>query len=193
MTADGVFVAVVGPSGAGKDSLIEFARRELRDDDSFVFPRRMITRPADATEQCESATIESFRKAQSQGAFALHWEAHGLLYGLPAAVHVPLAEGRHVVANISRGAVQQARKCFVRTSVVLVTADADVLAARLRARARETQAEQIGRLQRSASGSEPSLRPDIVIENNSDLDSARRAFLRTLRQLTGPRLFALGL
>ncbi len=193
MTADGVFVAVVGPSGAGKDSLIDFARRELKNDDGFVFPRRMITRTADATEQCESATIESFRKAQTQGAFALHWEAHGLLYGLPAAVHLPLAEGRHVVANISRGAVHQARQRFPRTSVVLVTADADVLAARLKSRAREPEADQISRLRRSASADEPALRPDIVIENNGDLDSAGRAFLRTLRQLTGPRLFALGL
>ncbi len=192
MKADGIFVAVVGPSGAGKDSLINRAREELKDDDGFVFPRRMITRPADVTEQSESSTPEIFREVQGQGAFALHWEAHGLLYGVPAAVHVALAEGRVVVANISRGAVAQARQRFQRTCVILVRAEPAILAERLRLRGREAEADQLSRLRRSAD-LDRSFQPDAIIDNNGSLEAAGLAFVRMLRELTGKRLFALGL
>lgn len=192
MIANGVFVAVVGPSGAGKDSVINWAKAALQADESFVFPRRMITRPTDLTEQSESSTPEAFRMVQDRGAFALHWEAHGLLYGLPAAIHMTLAEGRHVVANISRGAVAQARQRFPRTCVVLVRADQDTLATRLRARAREHESDQASRLQRGVA-MEQSFKPDMIIDNNGSLEAAGQAFVKVLRHMTGPRLFALGL
>ena len=48
---NGVFVAVVGPSGAGKDTLIAHVRERLGDGEHVEFARRVITRTSDgATE-----------------------------------------------------------------------------------------------------------------------------------------------
>jgi ribose 1,5-bisphosphokinase len=192
MRSDGIFIAVVGPSGAGKDSLIAWARDMLTSDGEFSFPTRMITRPADATEHCASVTAEAFQSALGGGAFALHWQAHGLQYGLPAAIKAQLAEGRHVVANISRSAITEAKRRFYRTSLVLVRARPEILQARLRARGRETAEDQALRLSRNPAPG-LSLEPDLIIDNNGSLETAGAAFVRGLRQLTGARTFALGL
>src|SRR5258708_1339198 len=126
-----MLVLVVGPSGAGKDTLLEAARRALADDPRFRFVRRVITRPADAGgEAHEAVTEEEFARR----AFALQWQAHGLHYGIPAETIVggPVV----VVANVSRTVVADAARRFP-TRVIEVTAPVEVLAARLAARARE--------------------------------------------------------
>jgi phosphonate metabolism protein PhnN/1,5-bisphosphokinase (PRPP-forming) len=187
-----MFIAVVGPSGAGKDSLINWAREALADDNHFCFPTRMITRPADASEHCASVTTDAFQSALNMGGFALHWQAHGLHYGLPAAIKAQLAEGRHVVANISRGTIDEARRRFYRTSIVLVRAHPDVLQARLHARGRESADDQANRLARNPVP-DRSVEPDLVIENNDALEVAGLHFVRGLRQMTGTHDFALGL
>lgn len=139
-----MLVPVVGPSGAGKDTLMAMARARLAGDPRFLFVQRSITRPAEAGgEDHVPMTREAFQAAREAGAFALWWEAHGLLYGIPRSIGDALAGGRVVVANLSRTVLAEAASRWPMR-VLLVTAPPEMLAARLAARGRES-AEDIAR------------------------------------------------
>ena len=145
----GVFVAVVGPSGVGKDTVIDFARRHLAGDARFVFARRTITRPADAGgEDHDSLTPEAFAEAERGGAFALSWQAHGLSYGLPVTLDHAIAAGRVVVANLSRAVLAALDARYSHLVVVVISAHPEVIARRLAARGRESADEIAARLRR---------------------------------------------
>ena len=149
---NGAFVAVVGPSGAGKDTLIAHARAALADEPQIDFVRRVITRPCDGqTEEHDSLSDAAFAKALAEGAFALSWEAHGLCYGLPADIDRALENGHVAVANLSRGALPALRQRYANVAVVEVTADPEILAARLAGRGRESREEVLARLARTIS------------------------------------------
>ena len=142
--AQGILFLVVGPSGAGKDSLIAAARQALSHDSRFVFAKRIITRPSDAGgEAHEAVTEEVFAQRRDAGEFCLQWQAHGLHYGLPAPLAEELEAGRSVVANVSRAVIPTARSRFRNVRVLLVTASRLVLRERLIGRGRESL--EIGR------------------------------------------------
>ncbi|MBN9436661.1 MAG: phosphonate metabolism protein/1,5-bisphosphokinase (PRPP-forming) PhnN [Bosea sp.] len=147
----GVLVLVVGPSGAGKDALMDAARRALADDRRFRFARRLITRPALAgAEDHDSCDEAGFVTARARGELALSWAAHGLDYGIPVRELAGLAMGQVVIANISRGAIRAAEALAERVVVVEITAPAAILAKRLAARGRESEADIAARLSREA-------------------------------------------
>lgn len=144
----GRLFAVVGPSGAGKDTLIAEAMRARPD---LAVVRRVISRPTAAGgEDFEGVTAEEFATRRAAGEFALHWRAHGLDYGIPVRAFAPLAQGRDVIFNGSRKALEAARGPFPQMQVIHVTAPDAVLAGRLAARGRETAADIAARLQRAA-------------------------------------------
>ncbi|MGA9867912.1 MAG: phosphonate metabolism protein/1,5-bisphosphokinase (PRPP-forming) PhnN [Acetobacteraceae bacterium] len=144
METSGVLVLVVGPSGAGKDTLLDAAGNILRDDRRFRFVRRVITRPAEAGgESHEAVTRAEFDERR----FALAWEAHGLCYGIPDDIGADLAAGRVVIANVSRGVIADAATRFA-VRVIEVTAPPETLSARLASRGREDAAGRTARLAR---------------------------------------------
>lgn len=176
----GVFVAVVGPSGAGKDSLLSAARNQLAGDPRFVFARRIITRTADHTEDHDSVDAETFGRLVSQGAFALWWEAHDLSYGLPVSLTDELAQNRVVIANVSRSVLTTIRKTFAGSCIIEITASEDTLRQRLASRGRETAAVQQGRLARTQMIS-TSVDVDVTIANDGDFEDASRRFVAALK------------
>lgn len=136
--------AVVGPSGAGKDTLMAMACAALP---GVRAVRRVITRPASAGgEVFEGVTEAEFAERQAAGEFALHWQAHGLRYGLPVAA---LQGPGTVLFNASRGVLAEAAGRFPDLAVIRVTAPPEVLAMRLAGRGRETAGDQELRLARA--------------------------------------------
>jgi phosphonate metabolism protein PhnN/1,5-bisphosphokinase (PRPP-forming) len=147
----GRLILVTGPSGVGKDSLLDGARAALAGREDIAFPRRTITRAAGLGGEDYIAVSEAdFAAMAARGEFALHWPAHGLHYGIPASIDTDLAAGRQVVVNVSRAVIDQARAKYANLLVLAVNASPEVLRQRLQARGRETPAEIEERLQRAA-------------------------------------------
>lgn len=131
-----MLVLVVGPSGAGKDTLLNAARAALAGDQRFRFVQRAATRPAQPDgEQNEAVDETTFLARQEAGAYALSWRTNGVHFGIPADIALDLDAGRVVVANVSRAMVGQAASRFP-VRVVEVTASPDRLARRMAARGR---------------------------------------------------------
>ncbi|RXZ45666.1 phosphonate metabolism protein/1,5-bisphosphokinase (PRPP-forming) PhnN [Crenobacter cavernae] len=130
---------VIGPSGAGKDTLIALARERLQGSDT-LFAHRYITRPADAGGENHVALSNAeFCARECRGSFALAWRRNGLAYGVGAEVCDWLEKGLDVVVNGSRAALPAARAHFATLVPVFVTASPDVLAERLAKRGREDE------------------------------------------------------
>jgi ribose 1,5-bisphosphokinase len=178
----GCFVAVVGPSGAGKDTLIGFAKDRLAAESDVHFVRRIITRPSNSeAESHDTLTLPEFEAAEKDGAFALSWRAHGLAYGLPATIDTHMENGMAVVANLSRSALPVARERYGNLIVVLVTADPQILAERLGRRARESSDEVLARMSR-VSGDRQHLVDAIEIANNGTAEEAGLALVEVIRK-----------
>jgi ribose 1,5-bisphosphokinase len=176
----GRVVLLVGPSGAGKDAVLHEARGRLADDPRFYFPRRLVTREANAAEDHVSLSRAAFEERLACGGFALDWQAHGLCYGIPADVDEAVRAGRTVAFNASRAAVQTARRRFSRTAAVLIDAPLTLRAARLAARNREGPEDAVARLDRVVTAFSPA-DADLVIDNGGALQDAARRLVEWLR------------
>ncbi|MBR1217549.1 phosphonate metabolism protein/1,5-bisphosphokinase (PRPP-forming) PhnN [Bradyrhizobium sp. U87765 SZCCT0131] len=175
----GRLVLVVGPSGAGKDALLGRAEAACADDPSVVFPRRVVTRQSSAHEPNETLTADDFARAVVDGAFALHWQAHGLSYGVRRAMEGDLAAGRTVVVNVSRTVVAHARQTYTGVTAVLITAPPEVLLQRLASRNRDSDGRLDDRLNRAVDTA--AFAPDVIINNVGALDDHARELLAAIR------------
>jgi ribose 1,5-bisphosphokinase len=176
--AAGTFICVIGPSGAGKDTLIRLARLELGARPGFLFPPRFVTREKSAFEDHEILSPAQFDAGLREGRFALHWQAHGLSYAIESSILPALAAGATAVCNVSREAVAAAREKFADVKVVAITAPEAVLAARLAARGRESPeavSERLARNQSFAAGRHIEPAPDITILNSGRPEAAAKA------------------
>lgn len=143
----GRLIAVVGPSGVGKDTVMEaMAAVEPR----LHIARRVITRSSDAGgEDFDGVGSDEFGAIRDAGGFAVSWSAHGLSYGIPVQINGHLGRGRDVLVNLSRGVLGDVNVRFPGCVILALSADAQVLANRLAARGREDEGEIARRLQRA--------------------------------------------
>jgi len=175
----GRLVLVVGPSGAGKDTLLGVARAACADDRTVVFPRRVITREASASEDNEEVSIGAFQEALARSEYAMHWEAHGHCYALSRAMDDEIRAGRTVVANVSRTVIGAARRAYADVVVVLITAPPNVLAERIAMRARSSDGIAENRLRRTVE--DASAVPDVTIVNTGSAEYHARRLVRIIK------------
>jgi ribose 1,5-bisphosphokinase len=175
----GRLVLVVGPSGAGKDTLMGLAKAACVDDANIVFARRFITREASASEDNEQIGVDAFEQALAQDAYAMHWEAHGHHYALSRAIDDDIRVGRTVIANVSRTVIASMRRSYTEVVVVSITAPADVLAQRIAARARGSDGNIAERLGRTVD--DLAALPDATIMNVGSADYHARQFVRIIK------------
>lgn len=177
----GCLVLVVGPSGAGKDSVIDGAREQLASSGNYHFVRRAITRPATAGgEQHRSVAEAEFVELLNDGRFALSWNSHGLHYGILNEELSLRDRGCLCIANTSRSVVPFARQHLAPVKTVLVTASEATLRHRLETRGRESHDDVSRRLKRAFVGI-GDLAPDHTIRNDGCLTEAIDDFVNLLR------------
>ena len=175
----GRLILVVGPSGAGKDTLLGLAKAACAGDDNVVFPRRAVTREASPFEENEQLSLDAFRQARSQGDFAVHWEAHGHCYALSRALDDDIRAGRTVVANVSRAVVEAIRRAYADVVVISITVPPEILSQRLAARARSSDGRLADRLGRVV-GDAASV-PDVTITNVGSAEHHARELVRIIK------------
>jgi ribose 1,5-bisphosphokinase len=174
---DGWLMPVVGPSGAGKDSLIRAAQLHFKDDSRIVFPRRVVTRQAVvAAEDHDHLGETAFALAVSKGEFALWWGAHGNAYGIPISINDDIVARRTVVFNCSREILADVAQTYRNVRLLDVTAPEDVLVNRIVARGRETREDALKRVSRKPRYEGLDLEI-IQIDNGGHLDDAVANFI----------------
>jgi ribose 1,5-bisphosphokinase len=171
-------VLVVGPSGAGKDTLLGLAKIACTGDRNIVFPRRAVTREASQAEDNEQLSPEAFRQGVARGEFATHWQAHGHHYGLPRAIEDDVREGRTVVVNVSRTVVDALRRAYAAVVVIGVTAPPEILAERLAIRARGSDGKIEQRLGRAV---DETGAPDFTIHNVGNAQEHAERLVRIVK------------
>jgi ribose 1,5-bisphosphokinase len=169
--ARGRVIYVAGPSGAGKDSLLQYVRERLPDEARVAFAHRYITRPASAhgAEHHVPLSMAEFEARARAGFFAMHWHANGNGYGIGVEIEDWLQRGFQVIVNGSRGYIREAAEIYPEMCLVWVDAAAAVLKARLAQRARESATEISRRIERAAALEVPDLIPELRLQNDRAL------------------------
>jgi ribose 1,5-bisphosphokinase len=179
MVEAGRLILVVGPSGAGKDTLLGLAKAACADDPNIVFARRVITRAASSSEDNEEVSPDGFQKALGRGDYAIHWEAHGHCYALSRTMDDELRAGRTVIANVSRTVIGAMRRAYPDVVVVSITAPPNVLAERLAMRGRSSDGKIEHRLGRTVD--DASAQPNVTIVNVDSAEYHARQFVRIIK------------
>lgn len=173
---------LVGPSGAGKDTLIDYCRARLRPASGIRIARRYITRPVTAGGETHIALTEAeFERRRNAAGFAMHWQAHGFFYGIGVEIDDWLEQGMGVLVNGSRAYAGQALQRYGQRLVPIELQVAPpTLRARLARRGREDAHSAETRLQRSARLPHTHLRRALSIDNNGPLVEAGRRLMTIL-------------
>lgn len=180
-------IYIIGPSGAGKDSLLNGLRQDMAGmakPPPLYFAQRTITRNHHQTNEDHEAVNEAqFERLHQSQAFALNWVANGLNYGVRHTELAPMTKGTWVIVNGSRAYLDEAKRRFPGLTVLHITAPTEVLRARLLARGRENEQAIEARLSRVQNfAPEPN---DICVSNGGTLAESLNMLKNLLKERTG--------
>ena len=179
---------VVGPSGAGKDTLLRLARESLDGSIDLVFAHRYITRPhQDKNENHVALSEKEFSLRAARGAFAMQWDSHGYRYGVGIEIREWLAKGLCVVVSGSREYLPEALRSYPDMTLIWVSAPAVLLRDRLYRRGREEEDAIQERLARAEAYAVPPRAPDLLVDNSGASETAARELAAYLREQSKQR------
>lgn len=182
MNDGGGLVYLMGASGSGKDTLLRNVAARLRDDDAILIAHRYITRAGGADEASLELSREEFDRRAALGCFALHWQGHGLHYGIGIEIDAWMRQGRAVIVNGSRAHLVAATARYPVLCAVEVRVAPEVLAQRLAQRGREGPQEIAARLARAARAyAVPDGLAVIQLDNSGPIEVAAQALLDLAR------------
>ncbi|HXB06952.1 MAG TPA: phosphonate metabolism protein/1,5-bisphosphokinase (PRPP-forming) PhnN [Puia sp.] len=174
-------IYIVGASGAGKDTLMQYARMRLDGSLPMLFAHRYITRPStEGSENHVALSEDEFRLRRDAGLFALYWESHGLYYGVGREIDDWMERGFHVVVNGSRQYLPAVAKRYLhRLTTIIIEADEEVIRQRLRNRGREDAADIESRVKRQPPL--PDHLPEMIrITNNGLIEEGGESLISVL-------------
>lgn len=177
-----VLAYVMGPSGAGKDTVLRLARRGLRRGEKIAFAHRYITREAAPQhENYVALSPDEFETRRAGGLLAFDWQAYGFRYGVGTEIESWHRAGFVVVVSGSREHFRSWSKPRSGVLPILISAPPDALAQRLAARGRENAAARVERLGRAAhfALSDPAI---VEIDNGGAPEHAAALLLDLLRE-----------
>lgn len=178
----GALVYAMGPSGAGKDTLLKAARETL-EGHGFAFAHRYITRALVPDDEIfVPLSHAAFAERKAAHLFAFDWHARDIGYAIGREIDAWRLAGLTVVVSGSRAHFAGGAPGLAGAVPVLIEAAPAVLAARLAARGREPAAEIEARLARTAE-LDPEIPGAIRIDNSGALADAIAAFVAALKQI----------
>ena len=182
----GLFLAIVGPSGSGKDTIIEALCKQLP---NIKRVKRYITREQQKAggEDSYNIDFDTFGKLERYGGFAFSWSAHHLKYGLPITIFDEINAGKILIANISRSILDQLSDKFEYYEIILITASDKILAERLEKRGRESKAQIEERLARSSFTIPNGISP-LIIRNETTVEDAVSKIIASIYPNNSKRL-----
>lgn len=187
----GALLVVVGPSGSGKDTLLNWLRPHFSDNPNVMFARRTVTRELsqghEENENHNVMTVNQFVEAEHAGEFCVVWQAHGLHYGVSSVVQSHTASGGVAILNGSRCALPALQEVFPHMHVAHITANREVLRDRLLMRERESAIDIEKRLDRMSIGIDPVFNA-FEIDNSGPIEQAGNRLLERATKLTMPHL-----
>lgn len=157
---------LVGPSGAGKDTLLNEIKQKQYSDHQPTVGHRYITRtPTINDENHIQLSTFDFNRRKDSGLFLFDWTSHGYQYAIGKEVKKWIKSGNNVIVNGSREYLKQAQDIYPPLIPIWITVSESVLRDRLIKRGRETAKEIELRLNRNST-LELQKPPSCVLINN---------------------------
>ena len=142
-------------------------------------PSSVITRLTEGSLVLSSS--EEFEDLKQRNFFCLIWHVYGTYYGIPGNILGWLKQGQHVIVNVSREIIPQARKIIPDLKVIFVKVPLESTLQRMRSRSREPENDPLfqQRLQR-AKKNQTLKGADFVVDNSGPLETAAESLLEYL-------------
>lgn len=168
-------ILIIGPSGAGKDTLLRHANIAFEGKLNFV--KRYITREADLNESNYFIDSDAFELLKYNDYFASYWNAHGNYYGIPKKF---IRNGLNII-SISRSRIEDFETKYDNVYTINITISKEQLKQRLLSRARESEEEIEKRLSRNYEKIEAQRL--IEFDNSGSLEESKQKFISVLKEI----------